>query len=110
MQAQTTAADGIRGVPMTGFTDGMRSSLTDEWATPIELFDSLNKEFHFTLDVCADEKNHKCARYFNKAQNGLNQDWGTETCWMNPPYGRTIGKWMDKAVKSMRGGGPSWSA
>src|SRR5690606_31884780 len=33
-------------------------------------------------------------------QDGLSQDWGTETCWMNPPYGREIGKWMQKAYES----------
>lgn len=37
------------------------SSASDEWETPQALFDELNKEFHFTLDVCATEKNRKCA-------------------------------------------------
>lgn len=58
------------------FTSGMRSSLTDQWATPQHVFDALDSEFHFTLDVCADESNHKCARYFTKAQDGLSQSWG----------------------------------
>lgn len=89
---------------MTGFTSGMRSSLTDEWATPEYLFDILDREFHFTLDVCADETNHKCGRYFSKEQDGLKQDW-SGVCWMNPPYGRTIGDWVKKAYESGRGGG-----
>lgn len=32
------------------------SSASDEWETPQDFFDELNKEFHFTLDVCATEK------------------------------------------------------
>lgn len=89
---------------MSGFTTGMRSSLTDQWATPQYLFDQLDREFHFDLDVCADETNHKCARYFDRSMNGLEQEW-TGTCWMNPPYGREIGKWVEKAKLSARGGG-----
>jgi phage N-6-adenine-methyltransferase len=88
---------------MSGFTTGMRSSLTDQWATPQYVFDALNSEFHFTLDVCADESNHKCARYFTKEQDGLSQSW-EEVCWMNPPYGRKIGKWTHKARESAKAG------
>lgn len=80
------------------FTEGLKTSATDEWATPEELFEVLNKEFHFTLDVCADETNHKVQAYFDKAQDGLKQDWGTNVCWMNPPYGRVIGQWVKKAI------------
>ena len=35
---------------MSGFTTGMKSSLTDEWATPRYVFDELDKEFGFDLD------------------------------------------------------------
>lgn len=79
------------------------SSATDEWATPQDLFDSLNAEFGFTLDVCADDWNHKTEKYFTKEQDGLAQEW-TGVCWMNPPYGREIGKWMAKAVDSFSSG------
>jgi phage N-6-adenine-methyltransferase len=89
---------------MTGFTTGMKTSLTDQWATPRYVFDALDKEFGFTLDVCADETNHKCARYFDKETDGLRQPW-TGVCWMNPPYGRTIGDWVKKAYEESRGGG-----
>jgi phage N-6-adenine-methyltransferase len=84
-------------------TTGLMSSLTDEWATPQALFDELNAEFGFELDVCADDWNHKCERYFTKETDGLAQEW-TGTCWMNPPYGREIGKWMKKAVESAEAG------
>jgi phage N-6-adenine-methyltransferase len=72
------------------------SSATPEWATPQWLFDRLNAEFHFTLDVCATPENAKCARYFTKEQDGLAREW-TGVCWMNPPYGRQVGKWVKKA-------------
>ena len=47
-----------------------------EWATPQDFFDKLNDEFHFTLDPCADEFNHKCEKYFTEKENGLEQCWG----------------------------------
>ena len=36
------------------------SSQTDMWATPQDLFDELNEEFHFDLDPCATYENAKC--------------------------------------------------
>lgn len=52
------------------------SSKTDDWATPQDFFDKLDKEFNFDLDPCADEHNHKCEMYFTKEQNGLKHEWG----------------------------------
>ena len=76
------------------------SSETDQWATPKDFFDKCDKEYGpFTLDVCADKDNAKCQRFFSKEQNGLSQNW-TGKCWMNPPYGREIGRWMKKAYES----------
>lgn len=67
------------------------SSATDQWATPQDFFDRLNRAFGFELDVCADDGNAKCPRFFTKEQDGLAQEW-TGRCWMNPPYGREIGR------------------
>lgn len=58
----------------------------DEWPTPQELFDTLNKEFKFTLDVAADDENHKCEKYFTKSIDGLLRSWEGNTVWCNPPY------------------------
>lgn len=85
------------------FTEGMRTSLTDQWATPQHVFDILDEEFRFTLDVCADESNHKTELYYSKKEDGLQQHW-MGVCWMNPPYGKEIGKWVKKAFESARGG------
>jgi phage N-6-adenine-methyltransferase len=79
--------------------DGLMSSKTDDWATPINFFAAVNKVFKFTLDVCASDDNHKCNKYFTEATNGLVQKW-TGVCWMNPPYGREIGAWIKKAHDS----------
>jgi DNA N-6-adenine-methyltransferase (Dam). len=75
------------------------SSETDEWPTPQDFFDRLNEEFGFELDVCATPENAKCPHYFTKRENGLLQKW-TGVCWMNPPYGREIGQWVQKAYTS----------
>ena len=86
-------------------TELMFSSQTDQWATPQEFFDKLNEEFYFTLDPCADEFNHKCEKYFTKEQNGLIQSWEGETVFCNPPYGREIGKWVQKCFLEVVDGG-----
>ena len=73
----------------------MFSSNKQDWETPQWLFDELNQEFHFTLDVCANKKNHKCKKYFDESIDGLKQNWENETIWCNPPYrkeNRRLGK------------------
>lgn len=80
-------------------TSGLMSSNTDEWATPQNLFDKLNATFHFTLDPCATPENAKCAKFYTKEQDGLKQDWGGDVIWCNPPYGREIGKWIQKCAE-----------
>ena len=78
------------------------SSQTDEWATPQWLFDELNKEFGFTLDVCALPDNAKCEKYYTPDVDGVKQSWADNTCWMNPPYGREISKWVQKAYEESK--------
>ena len=82
----------------------MFSSQTDQWSTPQDFFDKLNDEFHFTLDPCADEFNHKCDKYFTKEQDGLLQDWQGETVFCNPPYGREIKHWVKKCFDEVYNG------
>ena len=77
-------------------TELMFSSKTDLWETPQDLFDKLNKEFHFALDVCATPENAKCEEFYTKEQDGLKQPW-KGTVWCNPPYGRQIGEWVRRA-------------
>lgn len=77
-------------------------SSKDDWETPFDIFDPLDAEFLFTVDVCASYRNRKHYHYYNKKQDGLSQDWEGDSCWMNPPYGREIGKWMKKAYDESR--------
>jgi len=76
---------------------------TDEWETPQPFFDDLDKEFGFTLDVCASEANHKCKWYFSMQDCGLARNWEHSTCWMNPPYSQ-LRAWMKKASESAKRG------
>ncbi len=78
------------------------SSATDLWATPQSLFDELNAEFNFNLDPCAIHENAKCQRYFTPQVNGLNQDWGGQNVFCNPPYGRQIYDWVKKCYEESR--------
>jgi phage N-6-adenine-methyltransferase len=77
----------------------MFSSNTDMWATPQDFFDKINLEFELDLDVCALPENAKCEKFFSPVQDGLKQEW-VGNCWMNPPYGKEIGKWVKKAYES----------
>ena len=80
------------------------SSASDLYSTPPELFQELDRRFGpLTLDVCALPENAKCPSYFTPEQDGLKQPW-TGRCWCNPPYGRTIRRWLLKAVKSALAG------
>ena len=81
------------------------SSKTSEWETPQDLFDCLDAKFSFTIDVCATTDNAKCERFYTIEDDGLSQDWSHQRCWMNPPYGREIGKWMQKANETGSAGG-----
>ena len=89
---------------MSGFTSGMKSSATPEWSTPRDLFDELDAEFHFDLDVASTDENALCEKHYTKDDDGLSNEW-TGSVWCNPPYGREIGKWMRKAAESNWGGG-----
>ena len=82
---------------------GLFTSKTSEWETPQEFFNELNKEFHFSLDPCATKENTKCNRFYTKENDGLSKDWYGNV-FMNPPYGREIGKWVEKAYKEMEKG------
>lgn len=68
-------------------TDLMFSSKKPDWETPKAFFDDLDKEFHFTLDAAASDRNTKCERYYTEQDNALDKEW-SESTYCNPPYGR----------------------
>lgn len=74
-----------------------------EWETPPALYAELDKEFGFTLDPCATEKNTMCKEFFTMEEDGLAHSWLGHTVYCNPPYG-DAGKWVLKAIKEQQQG------
>jgi len=65
---------------------GLMTSLSPHYATPKWLYDELNKEFNFNDDPCP---------LYSKG-NGLYRSWN-EQVYVNPPYGKLLPLWMNKA-------------
>ena len=40
----------------------MFSSKSNEWETPIDFYEKLNRRFKFTLDPCCTHANNKCKK------------------------------------------------
>jgi site-specific DNA-methyltransferase (adenine-specific) len=77
----------------------MTSSEMMDWGTPQAFVDAL--PFVFDVDVCAVESNAKCPSWITPETDALAVPWRRgdhpTTAWMNPPYGRNIGRWLEKA-------------
>ena len=79
----------------------IKKSQTDNWATPIKLYNELNEEFKF-------DNFDPCPLNDNPIKDGLSDDWATTT-FVNPPYSKLkstkkqIG-WIDKAHKECQKG------
>src|ERR1035437_122485 len=87
---------------MAGFGSKFNSKKQD-WTTPRTLFDKLNNEFHFEWDLAASKENALCSNYYTKELNGLNQEWLSASCFINPPFGDSGSKlsdWVKKAYVS----------
>lgn len=83
--------------------EALYSSKTDEWATPQELYEKLDREFNFTLDPCSTHENAKCANHFTAEDDGLSKDWTGHVVFMNPPYSK-VKDWMRKAYEESKAG------
>ena len=83
----------MKGIPMT--------SSRQDWETPAKIFEPLRDEFNITLDVCATSSNAKCPYFYTPSDDALQLGWNLtkRNCWMNPPYGRGIDKWIEKAYR-----------
>jgi phage N-6-adenine-methyltransferase len=73
-----------------------------DWETPDDLFSQLDSEFHFTLDPASSDSNAKCPNHYTEADDGLSRDWGGQTVFCNPPYGRELPKWVEKCASEAR--------
>jgi site-specific DNA-methyltransferase (adenine-specific) len=81
----------------------MFSHATDEYQTPKELFDLLDKEFHFNVDAAANLTNTKCPVFMD---NALECDCWTKTnevFFLNPPHSK-LKQFLFKAyIESLKG-------
>ncbi|MBW4597510.1 MAG: phage N-6-adenine-methyltransferase [Brasilonema angustatum HA4187-MV1] len=78
-------------------------STKEEWETPQEIFDPLNEEFNFELDLAALPHNAKCSAFYTPVIDALKQEW-QGVCWLNPPYGSQLRHWIKKAYESANKG------
>ena len=81
---------------------GVMSSVRQDWCTPRTVFQMLDREFHFDLDACAGSAEvATCDRYFAPKDDSLAERccWRRRV-WVNPPYGRGLGDWVEKAYRS----------
>jgi phage N-6-adenine-methyltransferase len=78
------------------------SSAHEAWSTPTWILDRLYSVFdHFDLDPCSATKDRRLTRvkartYFTASDDGLSLPW-IGTVFVNPPYGRELRFWTDKA-------------
>lgn len=78
-------------------------SKSEEYETPNEIFEPLQKEFDLQLDVCATKENAKCDLFFTKEDDALTKDWDNNF-WMNPPFSRDLKEWVIKAFEESQKG------
>ena len=72
-----------------------------EYETPDEIFLPLKQEFDISLDVAASSKNNKCDEYYTKEMDAFTKDWD-KAFWMNPPWGRDLKKWVQRASEQVK--------
>ena len=94
---------------------GLFTSLSGEWSTPSELFDTLWDEFGgFDLDPCGQREHHYTAHKIatagggfydgsTLAMDGLSQPW-YQKVWVNPPYGQAISAWVCRCWSAVKFG------
>jgi len=96
-----------------GDWDAIHSSKNTEWRTPVAAFDTLDREFGFEVDAAASPDNALCDHYWTITDDALSIDWsatiisasgGGPTVFLNPPYGRGVGDWVDKAIEQQAKG------
>lgn len=90
---------------MSNFFEAGKAALTsnnEEWETPQSLFEKLDAIYHFTLDPCSTHLNAKCEKHYTREEDGLSRSWEGETVFCTPPYGRNIGRWVEKCARESK--------
>ena len=88
---------------MADLTEERFTAKSVEYETPWDVFNPINEEFGFTIDLCATHENKKVENYYTVTDDALKQEW-QGVCWCNPPYGRELPKWITKAHQSAQNG------
>ena len=114
VRRQAASADYRGDAPSKWGASGVLHSATDEdkgsddWRTPREFFEAFRTRYDLTIDAAASEANAMLPRYWTKQRDALSLSWRQQDrrarVWVNPPYGRGIGKWIAKAVEESRQG------
>ena len=65
---------------------------TDTWLTPLPLIKALGE---FDLDPCGFAGHQTSKQIITLPDDGLKYDWFGRV-WLNPPYGKQTGQWLDK--------------
>tara|TARA_Y100000401_G_C8300327_1_gene213675 strand:+ start:407 stop:946 length:540 start_codon:yes stop_codon:yes gene_type:complete len=74
------------------------SSKHQAWRTPGWLIRFLNEVYDFDLDAAASPDNAICEKYLSEEDDALSvEEWPGDRIWLNPPYGRAVGKFVAKA-------------
>ena len=68
--------------------------------TPKDIWDELQKEFNFTIDLCASNENHLLPRYYTAENSALNHSWENEIAYCHPLFDGKIGKFVEKAFNT----------
>ena len=91
---------------MIALSNPLLSSARDDWETPSDLFDACHAEFGFDFDAAAIERNAKLPRFIGPDDDALKARWSDygRRAWLNPPYGRKIGAFLDAAVRALDDG------
>ena len=78
------------------------SSKKMDYGTPLWFYNRLHRRYDFVFDLASDGHNNLCPDYYTPQDDALVQDWTklNGSLWLNPPYGRAIGIWLEKAYMS----------
>jgi len=85
---------------MADFDKNRFASKKQDWETPDDIFEPLNKEYNFTLDAAANANNTKCLQFLSYPEsNAMLFPWGNHRVWLNPPYGRgySLAQWVKRS-------------
>jgi phage N-6-adenine-methyltransferase len=87
---------------------GLGTSDSAEWYTPPQVIAATVEAMGgIDLDPCAEAaKSVPATKHFTEADDGLSQPWRGRV-YMNPPYGKTIGDWVDKLAEEFEYGNVS---